>query len=111
MGPLAQPDGHDAPRLIDELVPCRTAMVDEIVVRFETRFESQLSRRNCQAFSTGLSSGHYVGWHDEALRHVPASLITQEHGVCAAALFQSTKLDAVHEAFGQSRGAKTPGAL
>jgi hypothetical protein len=32
---LAQSDGHDAPRLIDELVPCRTTMVDEIVVGFE----------------------------------------------------------------------------
>src|SRR5256885_7856707 len=35
MGPLAQSDGHDAPRLVDELVPCRTTMVDEIVVGFE----------------------------------------------------------------------------
>src|SRR4029450_1227115 len=25
------------------------------------RFESQLSRRNCQTFSTGLSSGHFGG--------------------------------------------------
>jgi hypothetical protein len=33
--PLAQSDGHDAPWLIDELVPGRTAMVDEIVVGFE----------------------------------------------------------------------------
>jgi len=32
---LAQSDGHDAPWLIDELVPGRTAMVDEIVVGFE----------------------------------------------------------------------------
>ena len=29
---MAQSDGHDAPRLIDELVPCRATMVDEIVV-------------------------------------------------------------------------------
>src|SRR5262249_5732492 len=35
VGPLAQSVGHDAPRLIDELVPCRTTMVDEIVVGFE----------------------------------------------------------------------------
>ena len=27
--------GHDAPGLIDELVPRHTAVVDEIVVRFE----------------------------------------------------------------------------
>jgi hypothetical protein len=33
--PLAQSDGHYAPGLIDELVPRRTAMVDEIVVGFE----------------------------------------------------------------------------
>jgi hypothetical protein len=34
--PLAQSDGHDAPWLIDELVPCVAAMVDEIVIGFET---------------------------------------------------------------------------
>jgi hypothetical protein len=32
---LAQSEGHDAPGLIDELVPGRTAMVDEIVAGFE----------------------------------------------------------------------------
>jgi hypothetical protein len=31
---LAQSDGHDAPGLIDELVPRHTAVVDEIIVRF-----------------------------------------------------------------------------
>ena len=35
MRPLAQSDGHDSPGLIDELVPRQTAVVDEIVVRFE----------------------------------------------------------------------------
>ena len=35
MRPLAQSDGHDAPRLVDELVPCLTAMADEIIVGFE----------------------------------------------------------------------------
>jgi hypothetical protein len=29
---LAQSEGHDAPRLIDELVPGLATMVDEIVV-------------------------------------------------------------------------------
>ena len=33
--PIAQTDGHDAPGLIDEPVPSRAAMVDEIVVGFE----------------------------------------------------------------------------
>ena len=35
MRPLAQSEGHDPPRLVDELVPCLAAMVDEIVVGFE----------------------------------------------------------------------------
>ena len=35
MRPLAQSDGHDSPGLIEELVPRHTAVVDEIIVRFE----------------------------------------------------------------------------
>ena len=61
MRPLAQTNGHDPPRLVDELVPCLAAVVDEIVVGLKTRFESQLSRMNCQMFSTGLSSGDFGG--------------------------------------------------
>jgi hypothetical protein len=33
--PLAQSDGNEAPRLVDELVPCLAGVVDEIVVGFE----------------------------------------------------------------------------
>ena len=36
-------------------------MIDEVVVAGEMRFESQLSRMNCQTFSCGLSSGHLAG--------------------------------------------------
>ena len=61
MGPIAKADGHDPPGLIDEVVPSLAAMVDDIVVGFEDWFESQLSRRNCQTFSCGLSSGHFAG--------------------------------------------------
>ena len=62
MGPIAKADGHDPPGLIDEVVPSLAAMVDDIVVGFaKIRFESQLSRRNCQTFSCGLSSGHFAG--------------------------------------------------
>ena len=35
MGPFAEPDGHDGPGLIDQLVPCVAAMVDDIVVGLE----------------------------------------------------------------------------
>ena len=51
------------------------------------RFDSQLSRMNCQTFSTGLSSGHLVGsgsrvmlaGDDETRREMPAGLIEQQH--------------------------------
>ena len=62
------------------------------------RFDSQLSRMNCQTFSTGpstllrraLSSGHLGGsgirgdisWHDQFCRAVPSRLIEQHNGVC-----------------------------
>ena len=53
------------------------------------RLESQLSRRNCQTFSTGLSSGAFrrqrndgdVCRHHKTGRQVPAGLIDQEDGV------------------------------
>ena len=35
MGPRLQSDGHDAPRLINEAVPCEAAVVEDIVVRLE----------------------------------------------------------------------------
>jgi hypothetical protein len=35
MRPLARPDGHDAPRLIDEFVAGLATVVDNIVVGFE----------------------------------------------------------------------------
>ncbi len=35
MSPCSQADGHDAPRLIGETVPCEAAMIEDIVVGFE----------------------------------------------------------------------------
>jgi len=35
MRPMTQSDGHDAPGLVDELVPCLAAVIDEIVIGFE----------------------------------------------------------------------------
>ena len=32
---MAQSDGHDAPWLIDELVPCVATVIDEIVIALE----------------------------------------------------------------------------
>jgi hypothetical protein len=35
MGPLAQPDRHDFPRLLHELVPRLTAILHDILIGFE----------------------------------------------------------------------------
>ena len=89
MRPLAQPDGHDAPGLVDELVPCLAAVIDEIVIGFEDtvgepvvahELPDVLDRVELGAFRRQGDNGD-VGRHDEAHRHVPASLIDQEDGV------------------------------
>jgi len=86
---LAQSDGHDAPGLIDELVPCLAAVIDEVVIRFEDavgepvvahKLPDVLDRVELGTFRREGDNGD-VGWHDEARRHVPAGLIDQEDGV------------------------------
>ena len=85
MSPTAQSDGHDAPRLIDEAVPGEAAVIEDVGV------DSQLSRMNCQMFSTGSSSGHFDGSGNRAMlagmmsapEPCPPRPIEQEYGVCA----------------------------
>jgi hypothetical protein len=86
---LAQSDGHDAPRLVDELVPSLAAVINEIIVRFENtvgepvvahELPDVLDRVELGAFRRQGDNGD-VGRHDEARRQVPASLIDQEDGM------------------------------
>ena len=89
MRPLAQADGHDAPGLIDELVPCLAAVIDEIVIGFEYTVGEPVVAHELPDVLNGVELGAFrrqgdngdVGRHDEARRHVPASLIDQEDGV------------------------------
>ena len=76
MRPLAQSDGHDAPGLLDELVPCFAAVVDEIIVRFEDavgepvvahELPDVLDRVELGAFRRQGDNGD-VGRHDETRR-------------------------------------------
>ena len=91
MSPLAQSDGHDAPWLIDELVPGRTAVVDEIVVGFEDAIGEPIVAQELPDVFDRIELGTFrrqrhngdVWWHDESRRQVPAGLIDQEYGVCA----------------------------
>ena len=89
MRPLTQSDGHDAPGLVDELVPSLAAVVYEIVIGFEDavgepvvahELPDVLDRVEPGAFRRQGDNGD-VGRHDEARRQVPASLIDQEDGV------------------------------
>jgi hypothetical protein len=47
--------------VIDELVPRYTAVVDEIVVRFEDAVRQPVVTQELPDVSTGLSSGHFGG--------------------------------------------------
>jgi len=89
MRPLAQSDGHDAPRLVDELVPSIAAMVDEIVVGFENTIRKPvvahelpdvLDRVELRAFRRQGENGD-IGGNDQSRRQVPAGLIDEEDGV------------------------------
>src|SRR6201993_5628590 len=85
--------GHDAPRLVDELVPCRTTMVDEIVVGFEDavgepvvahELPDVLDWVELWALRRQQNDGD-VGRHEEARGQVPAGLVDQEDGGGAGA--------------------------
>ena len=89
MRPLAQSDGHDAPGLIDELVPSCTAMVDELIVGFEDAVGEPIvaeelpdvfDRVELGAFRRQRNDGD-VCRHDKTGRQVPTGLIDQEDGV------------------------------
>jgi len=89
MRPLAASDGHDVPRLIDELVPRLAAMIDDVVVGredavgepvFAHELPDVLDRVEFRAFGRQRDDADVVG-HDELVGHVPASLIHQHDRV------------------------------
>lgn len=91
MRPLAQSDRHDAPRLIDEVVPGEAALVDDVVVGFEDAVRQPvvthelpdvLDRVELGASRRQRQQGD-VGRHDQFGRPVPSSLIEDDHGVGA----------------------------
>jgi hypothetical protein len=88
---MAEPDGHDPPGLIGELVPSIAAMVDEVVVGCEDAIGEPVVAHELPNVFHRIELGGFrrqgddgdVVRHGEAHRHVPAGLIDQEHGVCA----------------------------
>ena len=91
MGPMAESDGHDAPRLIDELVPCVAAVIDDIVVRFEDAVREIVVAQELpdilgwiefRAFGRQRQERD-IRWNDELVGHMPASLVEKQHGMSA----------------------------
>ena len=61
MCPIAHTDGHDGPRLIDEVIPGIAAMVDDVVVAFEDAVREPVFAHESQMFSTGFNSADRDG--------------------------------------------------
>src|ERR1700747_252992 len=91
MSPLADTDGHDAPRLIDEPVPGLAAVVDDVVVGFEDTVRQPVVAHELPDVLDGVELGasrrqrHQgnVGRHDQLGRAVPSGLIEDDHGMGA----------------------------
>ena len=88
---MASSDGHDVPRLIDELVPCLAAVVDDVVVGSEDpvgqpvvahELPDVLDRIQLGAFGWESDDAD-IGRHLQFTRHVPTGLIHQHDRVSA----------------------------
>ena len=91
MCPVAQTDGHDFPRLADEMVPGLAAMVEEIVVGGEDAVRQPVladelpdvfDRVQFRAFRRERHERD-CRRHDKTIGQMPSGLIEQEHGVFA----------------------------
>ncbi len=89
MRPIAKPDGHDRPGLIDELVPGVAAVVEDVVVGFEDpigqpviahELPDVLDRVEFGAFRRQRQDGD-VGRDSQVVGEMPTCLIQEEQGV------------------------------
>ena len=89
MSPLAQSDGHDAPWLIGEAVPCEAAMVEDVVVGFEDAVRQPVVAHELPDVFDRVELGAFrrqrqqrdVGRDDQPRREMPARLIEYQHGM------------------------------
>ena len=89
MCPLSHADGHDAPWLIDEIVPGEAAVVDDVIVGFEDAVRQPvvthelpdiLDRVELGASRWQRQEGD-VGRDDQLGRTVPSGLIKDDDGM------------------------------
>jgi hypothetical protein len=91
MSPLAHPNGFDACRLVDQLVPSITAMIDNFAVGFEDMVREPIipyelpdvfDRIEFWAFGWQRNDADILGY-DERVGHMPPGLIHDHHSMCA----------------------------
>jgi len=119
MRPLPHADGHDAPWLIDEVVPGEAAVVDDVVVGFEDsvrqpvvthelpdildRVEFGASRRQRQEGD--------VGRHDQLGRTVPSGLIKDDDSMGAGCHVEGDLFEMHTHRLAVAAGHDDPGSL
>ena len=89
MGPRPQSDGHDAPRLIGEVVPGEATMVQDVVVGFEDAVRQPVIAHELPDVLDGVELRAFrrqrqqrdVGRDDQARRDVPACLVEYQYGM------------------------------
>lgn len=91
MCPLAVSDGHDAPGLVDQLVPGITTMIDDLVVGFEDAVGEPIIPHELPDIFDWIELWTF-GWqrddadipgYDERGGHMPPGLIHEQHGMGA----------------------------
>src|SRR5205814_2368659 len=92
MCPIAQPDGHGCPRLVDEAVPGKAAVIDDVVIGLEDavgepvvadELPDVFDRVELGRLRRQRHKGDIVG-DVELGRKVPAGLTAEQHGLPAS---------------------------
>jgi hypothetical protein len=119
MCPLAESDGHDAPRLIDEPIPREAAMVDDIVVGSEYAVGQPVVAHELPDVFDRIEFGAagrerhqcYVGWNDQFGGSVSPGLVENDRRVCAGRDMECYLLKVYDHSLGVARGHDDPGGL
>lgn len=119
MCPLAHSDGRDAPRLIDELVPCEAAVIDDVVVRFEDAVRQPIVAHELPDIFNWIELGatgrkrHQgdVGRNDQFCGAVPSGLVESDHRMRPGRDVEGDLLEVHAHGLGVARWHDDPGSL
>ena len=89
MGPIAQTDGHDAPGLIDELVPGGAAMIDDVIGGCEHAIGEPVVAQELPGVFGRVQLGRFrrqqhdadIAGNAQLVRGVPSGLIDEQDGM------------------------------